>query len=302
MFDPIRDIVVPTDFSDCAEAAVARAVALAKLDDAAVHLLHAVGMPIVSGSFEVSVPGAIWEGLRRGAEERLEETRKAVEAAGLATVTAEVSDGMDPARATQRAVEAHDADLVVMGTHGYGGLKRAVLGSVAERTIRSATCPVLAVKGEAAAAAGSFASLLVALDFSAHSDLALDAAASLASRFGAALHVVHALELPQAYVPYAWSAALGVELDQSIRDAADEQLAAVEERLKQAGLSPTTHRPAGRAREVIPAVAEEIGCDLIVMGTRGNTGLSHLLLGSVAERTLREADCSVLTVTAKQAE
>ena len=57
-----------------------------------------------------------------------------------------------------------------------------------------------------------------------------------------------------------------------------------------------------RARVVIAETAEEIGCQLIVMGTRGNSGLSHVLLGSVAERTLRTAPCSVLVVKAEEGE
>ncbi|HKJ23344.1 MAG TPA: universal stress protein [Myxococcota bacterium] len=300
MLSPIRNLVVPTDFSDCAAAATARAVVLARLDGATVHLVHALGVPLISAPYEVSVPAAVWEGLHRGAEARLEEERRAVEAQGVARVTATVSDGAEPAQAIRELAEACDADLVVMSTHGYGGIKHALLGSVAERAIRTIDRPVLAVKDAPGEAAEPWKRILVAVDFSDHADRAVEAAAELAARFDAAIDVVHALELPQSVVPYAWSASFGIELDERIRQSADEQMSAIEARLVARGVSPTLHVRAGRPAEVIPAAADELASDLIVMGTRGNTGIQHLLLGSVAERTLRHASCSVLVVTAEE--
>jgi len=306
LLNPIRNIVLATDFSTCAVAASARAVALAQLDGATLHLIHALGVPLVSVPYDVSVPGAVWEGVRRGAEAQIEEARAALEAEGVASVTATISDGAEPARAIREFAESCEADLVVVGTHGYSGVKHAVLGSVAERTLRTVDRPVLAVKGAAAEAAGpaevarGWERLLVAVDFSAHSEQAVEAAAVLATRFDAALDVLHALELPQAIVPYAWSAAFGFELEESIRKSASEQMSRIEGQLIKRGLAPTLHLRAGRPADVVPAAAEELGSDLIVMGTRGQTGLSRLLLGSVAERTLRHAPCSVLAVTAAE--
>jgi nucleotide-binding universal stress UspA family protein len=300
MLSPIRHIVVPTDFSDCAKAAVARAASLARLDGATIHLVHALGVPVVPAPYDVSMPGSVLGAVRRGAEESLDAARKALEAEGVETVTAFVAEGAEPARAVRELADSCDADLVVIGTHGYSGLKHAVLGSVAERTIRTVDRPVLAVKGDAASAAEPWRRILVAVDFSAHADAAVEAAAELASRLGTGLDVVHALELPSAVVPYAWSASFGVDLEERLRESASQRLAEIEARLAERGLSPTIHVSPGRPADVVPAIAEEMGCDLVVMGTRGNTGLQHLLLGSVAERTLRHAPCSVLVVTAEE--
>ena len=144
--EKIRNIVVPTDFSALAEAAVARAVSLARLDGAAVHLVHALAFPMVDSEYDVSLPPTMWEDLRQAARAKLEQARKAIEANGVQTVTAQLSDSLDAIAAIADAVKAHEAELVVMGTHGRGGLRHAFLGSVAERALRSIDRPILAVK------------------------------------------------------------------------------------------------------------------------------------------------------------
>jgi nucleotide-binding universal stress UspA family protein len=303
MLNPIRNIVLPTDFSDCADAATERAVEFARLDGAAVHLVHAVSVPAIAAPYEVSVPGAIWEGVRKAAEERMAEAREALEKQGIAEVTGIVVEAAESVVAIREAVQAHDADLVVMGTHGYGRFKHAFLGSVAERTIRSVDCPVIAVKEPCSEAVGRVRRILVAVDFSSDSDVAVEAAVALATRMGAALDVVHAVEMPRAYLPRVYSSALGgVDLERRIWQSAEQRLAELEQKLAPSELSVTLHSRAGSAPQVISDVAEEVGCQLIVMGTRGNTGLPRLVLGSVAAHTLREAPCSVMTVTAKEPE
>jgi nucleotide-binding universal stress UspA family protein len=294
----IRSIVVPTDFSALSQAAAARAVTLARLDGASIHLVHAVRFPLVAAPYEVSVPAAVWEGVRKAAQKKVEEARKAIEEMGLSTVTAEMPDSSDAVHAIAAAVEAHGADLVVMGTHGQGGLKHAFLGSVAERTLRTVDCPVLAVKEDPAKAEEPISRILLPVDFSVHSHRAVEVAASLGKRLTATVDVIHAFDLPRHDIPYA--SAFGVELEQKIQESARERLEGVREHLEKSQLSVTLHSRCGRPSVVIAETAEEIGCQLIVMGTRGNSGFSHVLLGSVAERTLRAAPCSVLVVQAEE--
>jgi len=297
--DPIRSIVVPTDFSPLSLAATARAASLAKIDGASIHLVHALRFPLIATPYEVSVPGAVWEGVRDGAKQRLEEERSAVEARGVAKVTAEVAESSEPAQAIALAVEAHAADLVVMGTHGHGGVRHAFLGSVAERTLRSLDCPVLSVKEDLERAAEPITRILLAVDFSAHSDRAAEVTEQLARSLGAAVDVVHAFVLPHHYIPYVTP--LGVELEQQMEQAAAERLEKIRENLTRNRITVTLHSRRGHPSAVIAETAEATGCQLVVMGTRGAGGLSHALLGSVAERTLRTAPCSVLTVKADEA-
>ena len=84
--DKIQSIVVPTDFSALADAAAARAASLARLDGAVVHVVHALAFPLLVNPFEFSTPANLWENLRQAAQAKLEQTRKAIEAKGVAVV------------------------------------------------------------------------------------------------------------------------------------------------------------------------------------------------------------------------
>jgi len=296
--DRIRNIVVPTDFSALSQVAAARAVTLACLYGASIHLVHAVRLPLVITPYAVSVPAAVWEGVRKAAQEKLEEARKAIEAKGVATVTAEIGEPGVAVEAIEAAIKAHGADLVVMGTHGRSGFQHAFLGSVAERTLRTVDCPVLAVKEAPDEAAQPITRILVAVDFSRHSDRAIDVAAGLAERFAATVDVIHAFELPWDYALY--EAPYTTDLEEKIRASVTEKLEGLRAHFEASQLPLTLHTRRGHPSVVIAKAAEEIGCQLIVMGTRGKTGLSHVLFGSVAERTIRTAPCSVLAVTAEE--
>jgi nucleotide-binding universal stress UspA family protein len=143
-------------------------------------------------------------------------------------------------------------------------------------------------------------SILAAVDFSECSDHALQAAADLAKQTGAELHVVHALDLPiPIFNPYAVS--IPDTLLTQAREEASRRLREAVERAGQAGVAAKSHLTEVPAAPAIARLAEELGADLVVMGTHGHTGLKHVLLGSVAERTLRLAPCSVLIVKEKGA-
>jgi len=142
---------------------------------------------------------------------------------------------------------------------------------------------------------GHFRKILVPLDFSKHSEAALELAIELAKENGAELHLLHAYELPTAV-----TMAYGVAIPQAVWDGVQEtvatRLSEALDRIEAAGLRGHSHIATGPAADVIASAAEAQRCDLIVMSTRGLTGLKHVLLGSVAERTIRTAPCPVLTV------
>jgi nucleotide-binding universal stress UspA family protein len=290
--ETIRSIVVATDFSPLSEAASARAVTLAELDGASIHLVHALSLPLLVSPYDVAMPPHVWEDLRSAAERQIEQQRQQIEAKGVKNVTAEIAEATDPTRAIAAALEEHRADLVVMGTHGHRGVEHALLGSVAERTLRNVTRPILAVKEDAARAAEPIRRILLAVDFSPDSDRAVELIAELAGRLGAHVDVVHALNLPHDH--FASLAGLGVELEQKIRGTVSEALDAVGMKLEKRNVPVTLITRPGRPSAVIAEMARESGCQLIAMGSRGRSGLAHVLLGSVAERTLRLAPCAVL--------
>ena len=95
--------------------------------------------------------------------------------------------------------------------------------------------------------------------------------------------------------------ALPMSVIEGVRDAAREQLEERREKLASAGVEADARLSEGIAAEAIVAAATDLNADLVVMGTRGHTGLKHVLLGSVAERTVRHAACPVLTLHADTA-
>lgn len=140
-----------------------------------------------------------------------------------------------------------------------------------------------------------FRRILVPLDFSKHSDAALALAIELGKECGAELHLLHATELPAA-VTMAYGIAIPQAVWDGVQEAATARLEEGLARVKAAGLAGQVHLTTAPASDAIVAAAGKLGVDLIVIGTRGLTGLKHVLLGSVAERTLRLAPCPVLTV------
>lgn len=144
----IQHILVPTDFSESAEAAVRYAVELAKQVGARVTLLHVVEIPIYTYSTSAYLSADFSKTIEEAAQARLEqalaELRKALPEAQSMLVSG------PPGDAIRNAVASEGADLVVMGTHGRRGLAHAMLGSVAEKTVRVSNVPVLVVHGSKA--------------------------------------------------------------------------------------------------------------------------------------------------------
>jgi nucleotide-binding universal stress UspA family protein len=128
-------------------------------------------------------------------------------------------------------------------------------------------------------------SLLAATDFSDCSTAALDAAGAWAKALGAELHLLHAFELPVPRV-MAYDVPVSDLYIQQGREVVDRRLREEADRIAATGVAATS----------VVRVAAEVGADWIVVGTHGRTGLQHVLLGSVAERVVRLAPCSVLTV------
>ena len=143
-------ILVPTDGSDVAEAAVDHALDLAERYDAEVHALYVVDIDSVNISLGTEQVDRIKQGrfdempeVKQDAEEATEYVANAAEQAGL-DYAEHIRVG-EPARAIRKFVEENGIDLVVMGSHGRSGLSRVILGSVAEKVLRRTHLPVLIV-------------------------------------------------------------------------------------------------------------------------------------------------------------
>lgn len=287
-------LLVPTDFSAPSDAALAHARTLADAFGAELHVLHLTENVFLHAV--VSDPQAIATAAERNLSDRLtDEDRRRFQV----TVAVERSD--HPADEIVSYARTHNINLIVMGTHSRSGVSHAVIGSVAEKVVRAAPCPVVTIREAPAAstpASVDINRILVPTDFSAPSDAALSCGRKLASGFGASLHLLHVLDdLPG-------TAALGAEFN--VPEPPEARMARIkgaQERLSHrmgthdpGGASATTEVIVGRSAETIARYAADGEYDLIVMGTHGRRGIAHLLMGSVAEHVIRTARCPVMTV------
>lgn len=208
-----------------------------------------------------------------------------------------------PSQEVLAAAAAEDTDLIVVGTRGKTGLEHVVLGSTAERIIRTAPCPVLAVRDErqhAGEAGGrppdypvSLQRMLVPVDFSDCSLDALEYAVMVAQRAHASIRLLHVLE-PVCYgLDFTL---LHVAKREELRERISARLNELVSALTNAQLTADFRVCGGLPADSILEAAAVEPADLIVMGTHGRRGLSHTFWGSVAESVFRKSHCPVLTV------
>ncbi len=139
-----KQILVPVDFSEHSTAALEAAVELAKIFDSKLHLLHCY--PLQPGGispYGIMIPSSYISELREAATRQLSEWQQKRVPAGIPVEASTLSEA--PSEAILQTAKRIRADLIVMGTRGLSGFKHVLLGSVAERTVRLASCPVLVV-------------------------------------------------------------------------------------------------------------------------------------------------------------
>lgn len=189
----------------------------------------------------------------------------------------------------------YDVDLVVMGTHGHRGVRRLLLGSAAEEVVRKAPCPVVTVgRGTTAPEEMEGGTMLVPVDFSEQRFKVMAHAREIAMAYGmdlALLHVVEVTRVPDAYGVYGSPPDSGVLVDR-----AEEVLDAEAESLRERGIDVALDVRGGHPAAEIIDVAEKRQAAFITIATHGRTGLERMLMGSVAEKVLRQAPCPVCLI------
>jgi nucleotide-binding universal stress UspA family protein len=289
----VTRILVPTDFSPTADAALARARTLAVAFDASLHLLHVAENTFLRAKMadphHLQLAATIQLNDRLPTDDR-DPPR--------ATAVMERSD--HPADEIVRAARTRQIDLIAMGTHGRSGLAHFLIGSVAERVLRTAPCPVLTVRDAHLGGNPMFMRILVPVDFSEPSIAALEYARALGRKLGASLRVLHVVEDQYVTAPLGsdmYMAPSSAETELRVQEAKD-QLASFLSRDDRTALRATADVITGSSARTITEYAGSNKFDLIVMGTHGRTGLAHFVMGSVAEKVIRTATCPVLTVRA----
>lgn len=289
-----NNILAAVDFSECGKHALDAAVRLASELKAHLHVSYVQVlhddpfMPVAAGAHQDRIREALDAQIQAsGAREK------------AASVHAAVLRDVSAAPALVRYSVDNDIDLVVMGTHGRRGLRRLMLGSVAEELVRTAPCPVLTVHNSDRVETlmpGPKAEILVPVDFSSQSLAAIPFARELASMTGARVRVLHVVEEvvhPAFYNAGAFSI---YDIQPDVEERALEHLK--EAYAKQYGPAvPVVFQVvSGHAAAEVVAAAETGASGMIVMATHGLGGMAHVFLGSVAERVVRMARCPVLTV------
>jgi len=273
-------ILVPTDFSLHANAALAHAILFAEAFKAEAHLLN-VQVPYGPTSPLVDeFPG----------EAEARETLDSL-TVGSRPVVRAMRRGFAAGPAILEYAGDEQIDLIVMGSHGYRGIPRLLLGSVAEDVVRGSACPVLVVH-ETRLEAPAYDKLLVPVDFSGETEAQMQVAVDLAERFGAALDIVHVIDpptVPELYVPVG---PIATDMKTIAVNAAME-LESVAGPLRDS-FEVTTEVLVGRAGKTIAKRARD--ADLVVMPTHGHSGFERILIGSVTEGVLRRVKGAVLAL------
>lgn len=294
----IDQVICATDFSEIANRSLSFGIPLAQHFQASLCACHVLFIPRSATMFG-DVPlytDSRREQLKNDAQIQL---RKLTD--GLPVPCEAVVAEGNVADEIARLAEDRNAGLVIVATHGASGVKRLVLGSVTERLIRIASCPLLVLTATAQEApAGEpperlFRRILVGSDFSPDADLAVAYGFQLAQEFQSEIHLVHVIE-PTGYGGDLIEKALGENLRDLMRRRARDRLA---ERVPDGAAdwcAPRTALVEGRAHQALTAYAKGHQIDLMVLGVRGMNLLESLLVGSTTDRAIRSATCPVLTV------
>ena len=285
----IRRILFPTDFSDGAARAFPQAAHLADWHDAELHIVHVAGP---QDEADTALPVS-----QDTLQEWLGQPSGSFSLDTLSIVQHQVESDAPPERLVAYT-EDQDIDLVVMGTHGRRGIRRMILGSVTEEVLRKASCPVLTVRSDAEEAPKqAIRRILVPVDFSEASEIAVQHAKEIAQTYGAEidlLHVVEEVVYPSAYgvePPYVPSQDVVARVEKALGSMAREDIGYEHVQVSaRIGYAPLT----------ILDYVESNDIDLIVLATHGRTGLDRMLLGSVAERVIRRAPTPVFIVKPDQ--
>ncbi|TVR72974.1 MAG: universal stress protein [Sphaerobacteraceae bacterium] len=245
---------------------------------------------------------------RIGADEpEMEQIRKYLKARA-SNVSGKLATFTDRGRPAQSIIELahqHVDPIIVMSTHGRGGIHRWMAGSVAEEVVRGAGVPVLLVRGDQeiqSAEKIELRSILLPVDGSRYSESAIDYAVELARLFGSTLHLIRVVDTPSAYgllSRHMETAATGDILDEiidSMRNEANAYIDQLAERLSNEGVQVRKTVVEGFPGEQLIEHERRGFFQLVVMATAGRSGVSRVVFGSVAERMLKLGRSPVMMV------
>lgn len=290
----IKRLLLATDFSECARRAEDYASALAASWRVELTVMTVVefqpGLDPEYAVNQVYLSDRMYH-----ATGELATFKDKLHRRGIRAIT-RVGTGL-PSEEVIAAALAEDTDLIIVGTRGKSGLAHVLLGSTAERVIRMAPCPVLAVPMPSAqdriGQGLTLERILVPTDFSECSLEAVQYARVVSAQAKASIELLHIME------PISYGIDFTIESShdrEQKRKAAAKQVEVLSSQFTAAGIAAKASLYGGAPPDAILKVAAQSESDLIVMGTHGRRGLSHVWAGSVTEAILRRGTIPVLAV------
>jgi nucleotide-binding universal stress UspA family protein len=283
-----EDILLPFDGSDGAAEALHHAAEIAHWTDATIHVLFVADTTRDSVTV---VETQVVDALVQEGEDIVEDAEKTLDTLGV-DYDSDVVQG-HPAPTIVEYAEQYEYDVIVMPTHGREGVSRYLIGSVTEKVVRLSSVPVLTARMQPdEQLVFPYENILLPTDGSPGAVHAAEHGLSLAAALDATVHVLSVVD-DTSLGPDVRSTISGQEGEQAATDAVDNLVSEAEKR----GVSNTVrHVEHGSPIEVILDTIDSNDIHAVVMGTTGRRGSDRILLGSVAEKTVRSAPVPVITV------
>jgi len=284
-------ILVPTDGSEHARRAAEHAFSIAETLDATVSVLGVADMYEAAGPFDAG--GVSQEYVDRIAEDSRAHVDDVAEMADGVPVETHVEVGT-PRKAILTFADEHDADLIVVGTHGRSGVRRLVAGSVAEYVVRHADVPVLTARATDPPTTTDYEHILVPTDGSTCAAVATEPAVTLAAAYEATVHALYVVDVEA--VTDASDTAAVTNIVDHYESVGERATAEIERAGEDAGVDVVTAIEEGTSVDTLLAYTDDHDVDLVTMGTHGRDGLQRVILGSTTERAIRQSSVPVLSV------
>ena len=283
-----EDILLPFDGSDGAAEALHHAAEISHWADATIHVLFVADTTRDSVTV---VETEVVDALVQEGEDIVEEAEKTLTTLGV-DYDSDVVQG-HPAPTIVEYAEQYEYDVIVMPTHGREGVSRYLLGSVTEKVVRLSSIPVLTARMQPdEQLVFPYETVLLPTDGSAGASHAAEHGLSLAAALDATVHVLSVVDDTSLGLDVR-STISGREREQAATDAVDDLVSEAETH----GVSNSVrHVEHGSPIEVILDTIDSNDIHAVVMGTTGRRGSDRILLGSVAEKTVRSAPVPVITV------
>jgi nucleotide-binding universal stress UspA family protein len=292
----IDRVLCPVDLSDVTGHTLSHAALIARWYGSRLTLLH-VANPVAVPAVDYAVVGA--SSVRSFlTDDEIKAARAEVagcaDGAGVGFADVLVECGA-AARQILNAAGSLPADLIVIGTHGLSGWQHLLLGSVTEKVLRQATCPVMTVPPSARTTSRlPYKRILCPVDFSEPSLAALELAFSLAHEGDADLTIVHVFDWPEE--PLTTRPIQIPEFRRELEHDATRKLESLVPAFEQDRCRPKSLMAHGKPYREILGIAMEDRADLVVMGVHGRNALDLMMFGSTTNQVVRRATCPVLTL------